>query len=63
MKKYICMKDECDFCTVDEEDAYEHAHMRKGHDVVEVDMNADEEPTCHRLAIPEAELFEAEEEA
>lgn len=62
MKKYVCMKDECDFCTSDEEDAFEHAHMRKRHEVVEIDMNNGEEPTCHRLMIPEVGEIGYEEE-
>jgi hypothetical protein len=51
-KKYICMQDDCAFCTSDEEDAFEHAHMRHGHSVVEVDMEEGGEPSCHLLEIP-----------
>lgn len=58
MKKYICMREDCDFCTSDEENAYEHAHMRKGHEVIEIDTNSKEEPTCHRLEIPVSEETE-----
>lgn len=62
MKKYVCMKEDCDFCSADEEDAYEHAHQGRGHIVVEVDMIEDEDPTCHRLDIPilAEEQFEEE---
>ena len=62
MKKYVCMRDDCDFCTSDEEDAYEHAHMRRGHEVVEIDMNPGEEPVCHHIDIPAVEDTELEEE-
>lgn len=61
MKKYICMREDCDFCTSDEEDAYEHAHRHKDHEVVEVDMNQGEEPTCHLIEIPVAQEAEYEE--
>lgn len=50
-KKYICMKEDCDFCSSDEEDAFEHAHMRHGHNVVEIDMSREEEPSCHLIEV------------
>jgi len=51
-KKYICMKEDCPFCALDEEDAYEHAHMGRGHYVVEVDMDEGKNPICHLIGLP-----------
>lgn len=60
MKKFICMKDGCTFCTDDLDDALEHLHFGRGHRVVEVD--ADDSCHCHDLgAVVEEPQFEEEE--
>jgi hypothetical protein len=59
MKKYLCMKESCTFCTDDLDDALEHQHQGQRHRMIEVDANG--EIGCHDLGqVSELEFDEEE---
>ncbi|HOX41175.1 MAG TPA: hypothetical protein PK263_03200 [bacterium] len=59
MKKYVCMKELCEFCSNDLEDAFEHVKSLK-HPVAEVEME-DGVVSCSLVDRHEGDEYDFEE--
>jgi hypothetical protein len=63
LKKYVCMKEGCDFFSEDSTDAYDHMEQGSDHVVAEV-LLEDGKLSCHKLVEerPEEEGYFPEED-